>query len=333
MLTAPMARSSWVATLTTLPPTYLVVLAFGTLLGLMALVYSAPIVLLPGTVALGIALVLGGSMLAGMVRGRVLRPGGDWRLARAHAMGLFRGWFPFLALHWAYENVGGLTELVRPETLDPALANADLTLFGVHASLWMERFVQPWLTDLLGFVYALWLVVPAALLWYLHWRGKVKAFEEFRLAVLITCFAAFVGYALFPAVGPRFVLAGEYSVPLSGAVFELSNNLMQTLQTATRDCVPSMHTALSTLWLIFVIRHRRELPARWLAPALAALAVLIWYATIYLRQHWVVDVFIGWVHAAWSYGVADLLARWSSRRQELGWAPVWASARVGTPGR
>jgi membrane-associated phospholipid phosphatase len=109
-----------------------------------------------------------------------------------------------------------------------------------------------------------------------------------------------VGYVLVPARSPRLVYA--YATELSGlGLYESSQWMWDHLQAATFDAFPSLHTAVSTVSLIWASRMGDALSRRWprlLFGIYLPFVVLLQLSTLYLRQHYFVDLIGGWVLAA-----------------------------------
>jgi membrane-associated phospholipid phosphatase len=70
------------------------------------------------------------------------------------------------------------------------------------------------------------------------------------------------------------------------------------------DVFPSIHVAVSSYLLAFDWRQHRSRARRLLLPC-----VLLWVSTIYLRYHYLIDVFAGFVLAA----VGLAASRWYER--------------------
>ena len=80
-----------------------------------------------------------------------------------------------------------------------------------------------------------------------------------------------------------------------------------------------MHTAISTMVLYFSFRNRDRLPIRWLAlPVITVITLSLWFATVYLRYHWVVDIFAGWGVAVF----ASAAGIWLQRKWPCGTTPA-----------
>lgn len=302
-----------------IPPQYLLLLLFGLLLGILRLIFPHPIQTRPVTVSYALYM-MGIFVVASVLSQARHLVGGDRAHRRTgvqHALAMVRDWLPFVLCLWVYENLHDLTRLIRPDTLDLALARADAWLFGVQPTLWLQDHQHPLLTDYLALSYMTYFVFPPILAGWLYFRGHVERFAEFQLGLLITFYVGFLGYILVPAVGPQVILKEQYELPMVGRYFFWhAKQVVLTLQDFPRDCFPSLHTAVSSVTLFFFFRNLRRIPIRpVLAPVVTLLTASLWFSTVYLRYHWVVDVFAGWGLAALaSAGGVALQRFWPSRK-------------------
>ena len=226
-------------------------------------------------------------------------------------------WLPAILCLLVYENMHDVVRLVHFDTLDAPLAAADAWLFGgVQPTLWLQRWSWPWLVDVTALAYSSYFFTPTILAAALYAAGRRAEFHELMRVVIACFYAGFLGYVLVPAVGPIHWLREAYTDPvvLHGHVYDTAEALMNDLRSINRDCFPSLHTAISTVTLVCAWRWRRH--TRWgriLVAAYAPLTVMLWFATVYLRYHWVVDVIAGWLLAAAAVAaVPPLVARWES---------------------
>jgi membrane-associated phospholipid phosphatase len=324
-------RSIWWRIAVWVPPQYIALLVFGLLLLTLRLVYQQPIVRMvyPEPItkhqlsvryALYLMAIFAGASLLRNIRPLVV---GDWRArwgAARQAVQMVRDWLPFIVLVWIYENLHDLTYLIRPTTLDGPLAQIDEWIFGVQPTLWLQRWTHPLLTDYLDLAYMTYFFSAPMLGGWLYFRGRVPQFKEISLGVLIAFYIGFLGYITVPAVGPQYILADQYTVPLTGMVLHWRvHRVVHKLQTFPRDCFPSMHTGISTVVLYFAWRNRDDLPLRWLTLALITiLTVSLWFSTVYLRYHWFIDVVAGWIVAAAASAAGVWLVRvWPTRQRAV----------------
>jgi membrane-associated phospholipid phosphatase len=131
---------------------------------------------------------------------------------------------------------------------------------------------------------------------------------------VVTCF--YLGYALyvaFPAAPPRLVLVYEFTKTLQGYPHLFSNlsaRAFELLPVDSRAAFPSLHAAVSLVALIYAWRHLRA----WFW-VLVPFAAGLWASTVYLRHHYVVDLFAGWALAPVAVWVAPRVDRWWAARQ------------------
>lgn len=213
------------------------------------------------------------------------------------AMGI---WTKFTLVYVAYRGLANLLGSAIPSGVEDRLLAVDEWLFGISPSFWMERFASPWLTELMAFGYGLMFVLPLSLLLLLQSRRR---WDEMRAVAgsLTWAFAlGLVGYALVPARSPRLVY--EYATQLHGlGLYEVSQWAWDHLQRNSYDAFPSLHTAISTVSLVWAWRAGSALSARHpklLFSVFLPCVALLQLSTLYLRQHYFVDLLGGWALAA-----------------------------------
>ncbi len=231
---------------------------------------------------------------------------------------------PLFACLLIYTNLHDTIGFVNPHDVHEALMALDALTFGVQPSVWAERLITPGRTELMQFFYLnfFWIAPSTSVVLLLQ-----KRWTEFRAATtgMIACF--FIGYALyvaFPAAPPRLVLVAEFTRNLRGypvGFSSLSAEAFSLLPTDSRAAFPSLHTAASTVALIYAWRFLRS----WFF-ALLPFVVGLWVSTIYLRHHYFVDLVAGWALAPVAVWLAPRIDAWWARRQRaLGYTPARGS--------
>jgi len=211
-----------------------------------------------------------------------------------------RDWLPFLVFSLAYESFHtGIWELIRVQDRDAGLLQLDRGLFGETPSILLQRFVSAGLSNVMAVFYFLHLVLPPVLAILLY-RRRWPLFREFLLAILLAGCLGSIGYIVVPATGPEVAFPRLFTVPLAGGLYDPVTRFIDAAR-APRDVFPSLHVGISTLVLWYGFRRSR-------ATGLALLPLVLgnWVSTLYLRYHYLVDVFAGWLTAA----VAAALAGW-----------------------
>ncbi|HSB03806.1 MAG TPA: phosphatase PAP2 family protein [Thermodesulfobacteriota bacterium] len=194
---------------------------------------------------------------------------------------------PLLFIVLIYESLGDLIHYLHPD-IDPALIRIDHSLFGVHPTLWMQRWIVPWLTDLLSLFYLSYYFLPVTLVLVLYVKNRPGLYP----AIFVLTFGyyiSFIGYILFPAVGPRYAMTSLYTVPLEGSfITDLVRDGLNTIEHNKRDCMPSGHTQIALTVLYLAYRYEKTIFYIFL-PIVCGLVL----STVYLRYHYVIDLFAG----------------------------------------
>ena len=233
-------------------------------------------------------------------------------LRRMGRMATFLNQFsPILFIVLIYESLGDLIQYLQPD-IDPWLIKIDLFLFGVHPTLWMEQWIVPWLTDLLSLAYVSYYFLPVILIGTLYLKNRMSDFEESVFILTFGYYLSFIGYLLFPAIGPRFTLTHLYSAPLEGSfITDWVRDVLNALEHNRRDCMPSGHTQIALMVLSLAHRYEKVLFYIFL-PIICGLLL----STVYLRYHYVFDLIVGVIFAAGSMVIAPRLYRiWNRKRK------------------
>jgi len=232
-----------------------------------------------------------------------------WRAKAPASLWLFRYWYPLPYVTACYKEMSGLIAALRGLDLDAELARLDFALWGVHPTVWLERFQTPALTEFLQIVYTLFL--PMILL-VAAWLWRQRRREEFRYYAFLLALGflvSYVGYFLVPVRGPRWLLNPQQSLPLEGLwSFQVLRNMLDRLTPAHYDCFPSGHTEM----IILAWWNSRRISAN-LFRVFSVYMVCMVFSTVYLRYHYTVDVFAGAVLALGLLGVAPYLHRAGKR--------------------
>lgn len=212
---------------------------------------------------------------------------------------------PLVFVILIYESLGDLIHYLQPD-IDAKLIQIDLFLFGVHPTVWMERWIVPWFTDIMSLAYVSYYFLPVTLVVVLYLKNRRLEFNESIFVLTFGYYASFIGYILFPAIGPRYSLASFHSVPLEGTrITDFVRDTLNALEHNKRDCMPSGHTQLVLMVLYLSYRYERFLSYLFF-PIICGLIL----STVYLRYHYVIDLFAGAAFAIACLIIAPRLFGW-----------------------
>ncbi len=267
-------------------------------LSLLALIFR-------GQIPLWRSLLFRYTILLGLLFALKLSSDGKWV---GKVGSFFHPFSPILFVILIYESLGDLIHYLHPD-IDQRLIQIDFSIFGVCPTLWMQEWIVPWLTDLLSLAYISYYFIPVVLAAALYLKNRRPEFDESIFILAFGYYISFIGYILFPAIGPRYTMAHLYSVPLEGSfITDFVRNILNTLEHNKRDCMPSGHTQIVLIVLYLAHRYERFLFYIFL-PIICGLIL----STVYLRYHYVIDLFAGATIAIGCMIIGPRLYRWWNR--------------------
>src|ERR1035437_1674495 len=222
-----------------------------------------------------------------------------------------RDWIPFVGLFLAYELMRGYAVSFGASVLVAAFTPIDKFLFFGPLP---PQVLQDWFHPATGIDY---LAIVATIVYFLHfplplavgfflWLRQRRAYYDFVAAIIILSMAAFLTYLLLP-VGPPWyaaqqgLLNGPTGVPTitylkPGAFDEIARffgfqgNYLYTytmydINPNDVAAFPSLHAAYPTLAFLFTRRAFGRI-----GYLMLGYAACVWFAVIYLGDHYLVDV-------------------------------------------
>ena len=219
--------------------------------------------------------------------------------------------FPVICVLVVFDSLGNLVHYINPVDIDPILIRIDYMICGNHPTVLLERITNPALTDLLQIAYTSYYFIPISFGVLLFKKNRHREFDRSVFLILLCFYLSYLGYMLFPALGPRFSLAGVQTMELRGLlVTEPLQRFLNHLEDIKRDAFPSGHTAVTVLVLCLAYRYHKGY-FRIAFPVVSALV----FATVYCRYHYVVDVLAGLALTALTLLLGDrYYARWEQRQ-------------------
>ncbi|MBZ0203534.1 MAG: phosphatase PAP2 family protein [Ignavibacteria bacterium] len=182
---------------------------------------------------------------------------------------------------------------LNPNDYDSLLLKIDMSVFGFDITRSFEPFISNGLTEILTLSYFSYYVLPTLTFVLLYFKKESGAFtfsRQYLLAILIAWYSAFVFYILLPAAGPDIAFPEHYTITLQGLspiTNTYLNNLGQYLRESfIRNTFPSLHFGIILITNYFAYRLRRKYFLFCTLP----LGTLLAIATVYLRQHYLIDL-------------------------------------------
>lgn len=261
----------------------------------------------------------------------------------AMAMGATRDFLvkflPFFALLMAYESFRGIADDLNSRVEYDAMIAVDEWMFGGTTP---TARLQSWFWDgspgVLEFglygVYLLHFVLPFGLA-LLLWRRRPSLYWDYTASLVIASFAGFVTFLAFPAAPPWLAVRMGHLDGIDHVTSTLWADLglhqvptlYDNLSPNPVAAVPSLHAAYATLLVMFVYF---AFGRRWALVA-TAYPTLIYFGTVYLGEHYLIDEFIGSAYAIAAWFAGRRVVAWARRRRDNRAAPLADTAP--TPAR
>lgn len=196
--------------------------------------------------------------------------------------------FPTFSVILSFELVGHIVPYINSD-IDHLLLELDYKILGFYPYLYLQSFTTPLLTEIMQLSYCVYYFLPFFLGFYLLLKGQSSDFYQFLFKILLCYYLSFIGYALFPALGPRYSIQSLFYVELKGLwLAEEIGSLLNSLEGIKRDAFPSGHVAISVLVHLLFLKYSRGIFVVLILPI-----TLMILSTIYCRYHYFVDVLAG----------------------------------------
>jgi len=207
--------------------------------------------------------------------------------------------YPILYLVFIFDSLHMVLTYINPNIYDEALYNLDYKILGVNPTVWIEQFINPYLTELMYYLYLFYFPMPLLILGYLYKNKMFKALDKSILFLFITYYGSYLLYFVVPALGPRFYepLVQLQQVPLKGLYFtDVIRDTISSLEHNKFDAFPSLHTAITLAVTLIVAQYRKK----WLY-FFVPISIGIFISLIYCRYHYFVDMIAGVIWTLISY--------------------------------
>ena len=235
-------------------------------------------------------------------------------------------WLPFIGFWILYDMMRGIADDWRGYVYIREVYDAEVALFGRFfqgsvPAFWFQQLQQAYdshtwkqVFDIIAAnLYSSHFFSPLILGWILwHTHDDRRMFYRFVWTLTILNAMALITFFLYPAAPPHYVLRFGFIQP-SGRIFGLEGGLinidrmieMKFFTTIWNNmnpnafaAIPSLHGAYPLVISLFAWIKFRKYPLFFII-----FPLLVWWATVYLNHHYIIDLIIGSVYAGVAYAV------------------------------
>lgn len=248
-----------------------------------------PKLFLSGTLFLNRLLFLGIFVISFLLSGKIKHK--IWSLITV--IGIYAG------LTVLYKETATLNSLFYP-IIDARLANWDQLIFGFQPAIEFSKALPYALFSELMFMgYFSYYLMPLVIL-FIIFRKSPEHIEEFGFVLITSFLIYYLYFILVPAVGPQFYFdAPENSIEAQG-VFGKTIKLIQENGEVPTAAFPSSHVGIALVMMQWLNKHLKK-DLKFFIP----FVILLIFATVYIKAHYVVDVIAGILSAPLVYYVSE----------------------------
>ncbi len=198
---------------------------------------------------------------------------------------------PFIFAIAIYTNLHDTIHFVNPNDVHFQLNAIDEWMFGVSPTVWAEKFYSPQLTDWLSFAYMNYFWITVILVMYMYYKGEEREFRTVMLTMMLCYYGGYMLYILLPAAPPRLALADMYSINIfkgTSLISDSARKVVNISASSARGAFPSLHCTITFLTWGMAWRFHKIL--FWI---FLPIGISLIVATVYLRHHYIVDIYAG----------------------------------------
>lgn len=220
-----------------------------------------------------------------------------------------RDWIPVLILLFSYEYLRGIVPALTDRAHIYPLIRADNFLFGFIPTIKIQNELfhtshLHWYDYVAVILYISHFIIPMFVA-FIFWLRDRTHFKAYTASFLVLSYMAFITFIIFPAMPPWMASNNGYLPPLQKIMDQVMGSFAHPISVPTvyqffgANLVapfPSLHAAYP--WLIFLFVYNKS---KKISLLVLPYVFGVWFAVVYLGEHYVVDVLAGITYATGAY--------------------------------
>ena len=238
---------------------------------------------------------------------------------------IFHYWYILPIIFMSFREIYFMVKPIAGVDCDQYLIAIDKFIFGVNPTQYLQQFANPILTEVLQIAYASFFIMPLVLLLELQIRKNILRFKFLAFSLVLGFILSYIGYFLFPAIGPRFTLHEFNMTNIELPGLWLTNYLREIInagesipagtpnpiEVVQRDVFPSGHTQMTLITMYISYKFKTKTRC-YIYP----IGTLLIVATVYLRYHYVVDLIGGLLFMILTMYLSKILFNWWNKKRD-----------------
>jgi hypothetical protein len=247
-------------------------------------------------------------------------------LVLGRAKRFMHDWLPFIGLLVSYDFLRGFADDLSGRVQYLQSIQFDQAMFTVVPTVALQNLLFAsslhWWDYAATIVYFLHFVLPLGFAMVLWLRDR-RRFTDFVTSLTLLSYAGWLTYIAFPSAPPWMAAQDGYLDGVTRILDRTINFLPNHLDLPTVyraldpnpiAAIPSLHAAYPFLVLLFALKF-----FRWRGLVVLPYVAVVWFAVIYLGEHYATDVLIGAVYATVAFFAGPIAVRAVAR---IRWRPA-----------
>jgi membrane-associated phospholipid phosphatase len=196
--------------------------------------------------------------------------------------------YPLIFLSYLYTETFIMKHVIFHNEIDPLLFTLEQRLWGCQPSLtFSELLPQAWFREVMNMFYFSYYLLTGLVCVAFYLKDPKHSPKQI-FTVIFSFYLFYVIFDLVPTVGPQYYIPGAGTETIPVKFFgRLMHSIVNNFEQPT-GAFPSSHVGIAVISALLTYRHYKKLFYFTLP-----FVVGICFATVYLREHYLVDVVAG----------------------------------------
>lgn len=210
------------------------------------------------------------------------------RFPESKTVNFVKSLYPLLFLGFFYTETSAMRNIIFANDLDAYLVNAEQRLFHCQPSLEFSKCMSAnWFNELMNLCYFSYYILIGTVCITLYFKQPLQSVKNI-FVVAGSFYLYYVVFALFPTVGPQYFLHDQSASPEPIYLFSRIMHHLVTHYEQPTGAFPSSHVGIATVLSIITFKYHKPL-----FYVVLPFTIGICFATVYLKEHYLLDVIAG----------------------------------------
>ncbi|MCP4580317.1 MAG: hypothetical protein GY839_01770 [candidate division Zixibacteria bacterium] len=209
------------------------------------------------------------------------------RLEKRSPLHFIRSIYPLIMIYVFYRILGVQTQLFGFQSHDVIFYSLEKQLLDIYPTFALQRVMEVWLNELSYALYCLGLVLPIWVIVKLYRQKYLKSFDNFILALSISCLICLTIISVFPVSGPGQALKEFYYLGIYGPRFAAIVPILINILTPGTASFPAIYFCLLTISSYYLW----DFGNKYVFLSFTLLISVFW-GGVYLRYHYLADALV-----------------------------------------